>query len=142
MVTEFRKQVDVLKADDALGLVYGYAVVCCEDGKPYFDSYGDHVPESVMVKHAADFMLSARVSTDMHARKDGKPVPDGTVVFAFPMTADIAKSFGFENVKKTGLLIAMRPSPEVYAKFKSGEYTGFSIGGFRGEDEIVKESAA
>lgn len=141
MTTEFRKNCEVLKTSDELGLVYGYAIVCLEDGKPYFDSYGDHIPEAVMVKHAADFMLSARVTTDDHARDaDRKPVPDGHVVFAFPMTVEIGKSLGFD-VKKSGLIVAMKPSEEVYKKFKSGEYTGFSIGGYRGEDEPFKESA-
>lgn len=140
MSTAFSKTCEVMKTDDELGLVFGLAVVCLEDGKPYFDSYGDHVPEDVMLKHAADFMANSRVSTDMHAREDGKPVPDGSVVFAFPLTSAIAKSLGFEP-KRTGLLIGMKPSPEVFAKFKSGEYTGFSIGGFRGEDEPVKETA-
>lgn len=139
MSTEFRKTCEVMKTDDSLGLVFGLAVVCLEDGKPYFDSYGDHVPEDVMLKHAADFMANSRVSTDMHARADGAPVPDGTVVFAFPLTTEIAKALGIETLKRSGLLIGMKPSPEVFAKFKSGEYTGFSLGGFRGVDEPVKD---
>lgn len=140
MSIEFRKTGEVIKTSDELGLVFGLAIVCLEDGKPYFDSYGDHVPEDVMLKHAADFMANSRISTDMHARADGKPVQDGSVVFAFPFTTEIAKSLGIETVKRTGLLIGMKPSPAVFKKFKSGEYTGFSIGGFRGVDEPVKDA--
>jgi hypothetical protein len=59
-------------------------------------------------------------------------------VFAFPMTTDIAKAFGVET-KTTGLMIGLKPDNNaMLAKFKSGELTGFSIGGFRIEDEGVE----
>ena len=44
------------------------------------------------------------------------------------MTEDITKALGIE-VKKTGLIIAIRPDPQMLEKFKSGELKGFSIGG-------------
>lgn len=139
MATEFTKTCTVLKTSDELGLVYGYAIVCLENGQPYFDESPthDHIPEAVMVKYAAEFMLNSRVNTNMHEREGSDPVPDGTVVFAFPLTLEIAKALGFETIKKTGLIVGIRPSAAVYAKFKSGEYTGFSIGGYRGEDEAA-----
>jgi hypothetical protein len=58
------------------------------------------------------------------------------VVFGFPLTEEIAKSLAIES-RAHGLLIAMRPSPDVLAKFKDGTYTGFSIGGARITDEEV-----
>lgn len=130
---EFETDAQVCKVDEGLGLVFGYAIVCKQDGKDYFDVQGDHIPESAMLDAAADFMLSSRVSKDMHVGE-----ADGTVVFAFPMTTDIAKAFGIET-KTTGLMIAMKPSPDVLQKFASGEYTGFSIGGRRIEDEPVED---
>jgi hypothetical protein len=36
-------------------------------------------------------------------------------------------------------MVAVEPSPEVLQKFKSGEYTGFSIGGAYIENELVEE---
>jgi len=33
------------------------------------------------------------------------------------------------QTERTGMLIGMRPNAEVMAKFKSGEYRGFSVGG-------------
>lgn len=121
----------VAKVDETLGLVFGYAIVCKQDGEPYFDVQGDHITEEAMLKAAADFMESARVAKEMHAGEQ-----KGSIVFAFPLTADIAKALDLE-VKKTGLLIAMKPSPDMLEKFKKGEYTGFSIGGYRGTDEEV-----
>jgi Putative phage serine protease XkdF len=122
---------NVVKVDADLGLVFGFAIVCKRDGENYFDLQGDHITESAMLKASADFMLHSRVSKDMH---EGDA--DGTVVFAFPMTSDIAKAMDI-TTKQTGLLIAMKPSAAVLAKFKDGIYTGFSIGGSRIKDEVV-----
>lgn len=124
-------QADVLKVDDSLGLVFGWGIVCNQFGKAYFDTQGDHIPESSMLEAATDFMLNSRVSGDMHVKADG------SVVFAFPLTTDIAKAFGIES-DVTGLMIAIKPSDEVLAKFKSGDYTGFSIGGKYIDNETVE----
>jgi hypothetical protein len=121
----------VVKVNAKLGLVFGYAVVCKVEGEDFYDHHQDHIPEESMLKAAVGFMKSDRVSGDMHARDaDDQPVQDGNVVFAFPMTQEIADSLGIV-VKQTGLLVAMQPSPSVLKKFESGEYTGFSIGGRR-----------
>ena len=128
---------EVVKVDDELGLVFGFAIVSKVDGEPYFDSQGDHIPEDAMLEAATDFMLSSRMSGDMHNRDEsGAPVQDGDVVFAFPLTEEVAKAMGIET-QKTGLMVAVKPSADVLAKYKSGEYQGFSIGGTRGEDEDV-----
>lgn len=129
-ITKFRKYAEVQKVDEELGLVLGWAIVCSENGEPYFDLQGDHITEEAMFKAAADFMQHSREMTEMH--EEGA----GTIVFAFPMTGEVQKAFGIE-CEKTGLLIAAKPDPDTLEKFKSGELTGFSIGGVRGEDEEV-----
>ena len=127
----FDRKAQVMKVNSELGLVFGFAVVSTEDGKPYFDHQGDHIPEDAMLKAAADFMEHSRIAKEMHAGDQ-----QGSVVFAFPLTMDIAKALGIET-KQTGLLIAMKPSAGVLAKFQDGTYTGFSIGGTYGEMEAV-----
>lgn len=134
MAKEKRVYTEVTKVDDSLGLVMGFAIICAEDGEPYFDLQGDHIPEDSMVKAATDFMLNSRVAKDMH---EGEAA--GGIVFAWPMTAEIAEAMGIVT-KRTGLMIAMKPdSDDMLEKFRSGEYTGFSIGGTRLEDEDVTE---
>lgn len=126
---------ETVKVNSELGLVFGWGIVCKIDGEPYFDTQRDHIPEDSMLKAAADFMEKSRMSGDMHARSaSGEPIPDGQVVFSFPLTTDIAKALGIE-CNKTGWLVALKPSPDVLAKYASGEYTGFSIGGSRLKDE-------
>lgn len=131
MADAFQLAAQVCKVDDALGVVFGWAIVCEENGRPYVDLQGDHVGEATMLKAAAAFADGARVAKEMH---EGAPV--GTVLFVWPMTADIAKAVGVQT-QRTGLLIGMRPAPETMAKFRSGEFTGFSIGG-RGTRRKVK----
>lgn len=120
------------KIDEELGLVMGFAIVCKEGGKDYFDLQGDHIPEDAMLDAATDFMRNSRKALQMHS---GGQI--GEIVFAFPLTTDIAKAFDIDT-PTTGLMIAMRPeSDEVMAKFRSGEYTGFSMGGAYLENESV-----
>jgi len=128
---QFEVRAEVLKVDDTLGLVMGYAIVCKEGGEDYYDLQGDHIPEDAMLKASLDFMENSQVAKEMHTGER-----TGTIVFAWPLTTEVAKSFGM-TVEKTGLLIAVRPDPDMLAKFKDGTLTGFSIGGSRLEDEEV-----
>lgn len=129
---QFRTNTDVTKVDATLGLVLGWAIVSKVDGQPYFDKQGDHIPEDAMLKAATDFMLSARTAKAMHVGESR-----GTIVFAWPMTEEIAKAYGIETGGKFGLMVAAKFDEGVMAKFADGSYTGFSIGGYRGVDEDV-----
>lgn len=127
----FEVRGEFLKADESLGLVFGWGVICTQKGEPYYDLQGDHIPEDVMLKALTDFMLHSRVAKEMHS---GDAI--GSVVFAFPLTAEVSKAYGI-TCDKTGMMIAMRPAADVVGKYKSGEYTGFSIGGICTDAEEV-----
>lgn len=115
---------NVAKVDKGLGLIFGWAIVCTEDDRPYYDTQGDYIPEDVMLKASSDFMQSDRVSLDMHNGES-----EGQVVFAMPITKEIADSMGILT-DKTGLMIAVKPdSDAMLERYAKGEYTGFSIGG-------------
>lgn len=124
-------KIELIKFDENLGLVLGWAIVCKEDGEPYFDTQGDHIPEDAMLKASAEFMAHSRVAKEMHR---GDPV--GAFVFAFPVTDEICKAMGIES-RRTGLMVGVRPSADVLAKARAGKLTGFSIGGKRVVDERV-----
>lgn len=121
----------IAKVDTSLGLVFGWAIISTENGVQYFDKQEDHIPDESMLAAAADFMQSDRVHKEMHAGG-----AKGQIVFAWPMTAEIAKAFGI-TTPKTGLMVAAKPDAATLAKFVSGELTGFSIGGTRVVDEVV-----
>jgi hypothetical protein len=130
-MSDFEIRAEVLKVDATLGLVMGFALICKENGEPYFDLQGDHVPEETMLKAALDFMENSRMAKEQHVGDEC-----GSVVFAFPLTEDIAKAFNIQT-ERTGLMIAMRPNGDMLKKFQLGELTGFSIGGKRIKDEEV-----
>lgn len=125
---------EFVKADAELGLILGWGIICTEAGEPYFDLQGDHIPDDAMLAAAADFMKHSREAKEMHS---GGRV--GDIVFAFPMTKEVAQSFGF-GVSKTGLLLGMMPDdPGTLERARNGELAGFSIGGFRIDDEEVED---
>ena len=132
-VKDFKSDCKFIKTDNSLGLVFGWAIVCKQDGQEYYDTQDDHIPEDSMLRASADFMKNSRVSLDMHSGDK-----TGDVVFAFPMTSEIAESLGIVT-KNTGLLIAIKPSEEIFKQFQSGARTGFSIGGRRVKDEIIND---
>jgi hypothetical protein len=132
--------VKVEKVDSSLGVVLGWAIVSKVNGEDYYDLNVDHegphkgkrvpehIPEDVMAKCGLDFVDAGAIGNEMH---EGPDV--GSYPFVFPMTSDaFAKLFGVDDVPpKTGLLVGYRPPADVLAKFKTGEYTGFSIEGRR-----------
>jgi hypothetical protein len=123
-----------VKADPGLGIIFGWAIVSSENGEPYYDTQGDHIPEDAMLKAAADFMQSRRTLKIMH---HGRKI--GTVLFAWPMTEDISKAMGVDGAR-TGLMIGVKPDKRaVLERFASGKFTGFSIGGNRIIDEAVED---
>ena len=61
----------------------------------------------------------------------------GDVPLGFPLTVEIAEALKIKS-DHYGFLAGIRPDPPMLEKFKSGEYTGFSLGGFRGEDRILE----
>lgn len=124
---------DLIKVDESLGLVFGFAVVSNVEGEPYFDSQGDHIPEDALMRASLDFAEHSRISKEMH-RPDSE---EGSVVFIFPLTTEVAKSLDIET-KQTGLLIGMKPPADVFEKFRDGTYKGFSIGGMYVETEEVE----
>jgi len=121
---QFRTPVQVCKVDAELGIVFGFAVVCKSGGEDYFDLQGHCIPEDEMLQASAEFMAGSRVAKEMHGREPG----EGTVVYAFPLTSEIARALSIRT-EMTGLLIGMRPAPEVLAKFQDGTYKGFSVAG-------------
>jgi len=134
-VAEIAKRFDaeVAKVDSDIGVVFGYAIVCKNGDDAYYDTQGDHITEQAMLEATSAYMQSDRIAKIMHK---GEPI--GTVLHSFPLTAEIAKSLGL-SAAKTGWLIGFKPdSGDVLDKFRTGELSGFSIGGRRITEEVVE----
>jgi hypothetical protein len=126
----------VVKTDPEQGLVFCWAFTTKLAGEAYHDLHGDAIEETDLVKVCAEFMAGARAVDEMH---DGEQT--GQVIFGMPLTAEVAKAFGVETDTE-GFMVAIKPAPDVFAKFKSGEYTGVSIEGtgIREEISLVKRA--
>lgn len=122
-----------------LGLVLGWSIICKVDGQDYYDlnidkngeRVAEHITEAAMLKAAADFGKGMRPGNDMHDGPDA-----GQYAFIFPLTTEIAKALGV-TTRTTGLLVGYHAPPEILAKYKRGEYTGFSIEGSRIKSEEI-----
>lgn len=118
----------VFKAEQAsvladMGLVVGKAMVFTEKGLDHYDLQGDHIPKSVGVPAIFDFAINSRSHKIMHR---GAPV--GQFAFMFPIVSETCKALGIE-ADWEGVAIGFCPDPDIFAKFVSGEFRGFSIGG-------------
>lgn len=124
------KQKQVFKVDDALGIVFGFGLICSkvENGQvvKFYDSDNQYISEQTMLKATAEFMESERINNNDHTPGDTADV--GVVVFSFPLTQDIAKSMGIQS-DFYGWMVGVKPDAETLTKFQTGEYTGFSIEG-------------
>lgn len=122
----------------------------------HYDTQGHHIPENEMLQASVEFSkgvgearaemiakalvesilaadgemddgdvteLVKRASKDMH---EGDDIQE--VVQMLPVTEELAKALEWD-IKKTGLVIALKPTADVLALYKSGARTGFSMGG-------------
>lgn len=125
---EVKATARVAKLSDELGLVFGWALTTKANHVDYIDLQGDNVVEEDLIKVAAEWMSAGGAADTMHDR-----VHDGGAVFCMPMTYEVAKAFFGDKIGGElgtyGLMVAIKPSVEDFAKFKTGELTGFSIDG-------------
>lgn len=121
----------ILKTDDEQRLVYGWASVITEDGKPLVDRQGDVIEADTMVKAVNKFMEHIRVGKMMHK---GDQV--GQVVHSMPLTNEIGEALGISSSRE-GWIVALKVfDDEVWSLVKSGQLTAFSIGGKAKRKEV------
>ena len=113
----------VSKMDESLGLVIGMSIVTAIDGVPYTDLQGDEVQEQELLKTVVEFM-EAGAPTDTQHNREG----DGRVVLSWVFDQETNDALEVKS-RKFGWATGMKVSKATFAKFKSGEYTGFSIDG-------------
>lgn len=128
--------VKVAGTDDS-PLVYAWAFTVTDDkGQPFTDLQGDQIQDD-FIKAAEEYVASGAPVDEMHQEQQ-----TGRLAFAFPMNPSIAGAFlgkGIgDQVKTSGLMVAVRPSAEALAKIRSGEYRGLSIGGVGIREPIGK----
>ena len=120
----------IAKVETSQGLVFGWGQVFLERTEKgldqYYDTDNDAFDEEGAVPAWDGLMSEGRV---LKANHQGEQI--GDIVFAMPFTSSLAKSFGFdlETIPRTGVLVGVRPQPDIFAKYESGEWDSFSVGG-------------
>lgn len=132
-VSELTKNIEgqILKADNDQRMVWGWASVITENGVPVVDSQGDVIKSETLMKAATDFMLSTRVTKEMHM--GGKV---GEFIHSLPLTKDIADALGIKSDKEGWIVACKVYDDAVWQKVKSGELKAFSIGGRAKREKI------
>ena len=114
----------VLKIDETLKTVFGWASVIEENGLTVVDRQGDMISEPTLQKAVHGYIMDERAGKVMHK---GKRVAD--VVESLVMTKDLQKALGID-LNKSGWLIGMKiRDEELWKQVKSGDFPTFSIGG-------------
>lgn len=121
---DFTIRGNILKTDNEQRMVWGWASVISKDGVPVVDSQGDVILPDTLMKAATEFMLSLRVTKEMHS--GGKI---GEFVHSFPVTKELADALGIVTNQEGWIVACKVYDDATWQKVKSGELSAFSIGG-------------
>lgn len=119
------------KVNDDLQQVFGWASIVEKDGEKIVDLQGDYIAIEEVEKSAYEYVHKSRKGGDMHLKDDfGSPVSKSHMIESFVVTPEKKQALGLPESAPTGWWVGYQINdPELWAKVKSGERTGFSIHG-------------
>jgi hypothetical protein len=118
------------KVDADKQQVFGWASVVELNGEPIVDLQGDYISPDEMEKSAYEYVIKSRKGGDMHLRDEWNPVQKSEMIESFIVTPEKKAAMGIPDSVPTGWWVGFQVrDPQVWAKVKSGERTGFSIHG-------------
>lgn len=122
------------KTDDEQRLVFGWASIVSAAGVEIVDSQSDVLCAVSLESSVYKYVEESRTAGAMHQQ-----MGVGTLVECFVSTPSKLAKLGLpENALPTGAWVGFRISDDdTWTKIKSGEYTGFSIGGVGSHEEIA-----
>lgn len=111
--------------------VFGWASIVEMNGEKVVDLQGDYISIDEVEKSGYEYVMKSRKGGDMHLR-DGfdKPVHASEMIESFIVTPEKKQALNLPEETPVGWWVGYQVNdPEVWAKVKSGERTGFSIHG-------------
>lgn len=128
---EVRWDGDISKVDEDKRQVFGWASVVELGGEPVVDLQGDYISIEEVEKSAYEYIQKSRKGGDMHLRDEwNEPKHSSDMIESFVVTPEKKKALGLPEDMPTGWWVGYQVNdPDLWAKVKSGERTGFSIHG-------------
>jgi Putative phage serine protease XkdF len=118
------------KADPDKQQIFGWASVVEVNGESVVDLQGDRISPDEMEKAGYEYVMKSRKGGDMHLRDDWQPVQKSEMIESFIVTPEKRDAMGLPDSVPSGWWVGFQVrDPDVWAKVKSGERTGFSIHG-------------
>ena len=110
--------------------VFGWASIVELNGEPVVDLQGDYISIDEVEKSGYDYVKKSRKGGDMHLRDGDQPVHASDMIESFIVTPEKKQALGLPDEMPVGWWVGYQVNdPDVWAKVKSGERTGFSIHG-------------
>jgi hypothetical protein len=121
---------EISKADVDKQQIFGWASVVEVNGEPIVDLQGDRISIDEMEKAGYEYVMKSRKGGDMHLRNDWSPIQKSEMIESFIVTPEKRDAMGLPDSVPSGWWVGFKvQDPQVWAKVKSGERTGFSIHG-------------
>jgi hypothetical protein len=121
---------EIAKADVDKQQIFGWASVIEVNGEPVVDLQGDYISPDEMEKAGYEYVMKSRKGGDMHLRDEWQPVQKSEMIESFIVTDEKKQALGLPDSVPTGWWVGFQvEDPDIWAKVKSGERTGFSIHG-------------
>jgi hypothetical protein len=137
--TAFAKRSPVaIDFDKKLGRAVGWACFSKKGGEPYVDLHGDHFPDDELFK-AVDGLMKLPLA-DRQINVDHAGGARGTIVTAYALTEDVAKSLGADTGGDYGIVVTFEPDGELMKAIEAGTVC-LSIEGKAHDVETVAKAA-
>jgi len=121
---------EIAKANLDKQQLFGWASVVEVNGEPVVDLQGDVISPEEMEKAGYSYVMKSRKGGDMHLRDNWSPIQKSEMIESFIVTPEKRQAMGLPDSVPTGWWVGFQvQDPDVWAKVKSGERTGFSIHG-------------
>lgn len=128
-----------IRFDKKLGRAVGWACFSKKAGEEYVDLHGDHFPDDELFK-AVDALMKLPVEKrELNVEHAG--AARGTIVTAFALGEDIAKSLTCDTGGNYGVLASVEPDAALLKSIEAGELLCWSIEGLAHDVETITKSA-
>lgn len=137
---EFERTADsAVRFVKKLGRCIGWGCFSKKAGTEYDDLHGDHFPDDELFAAVGGLMKTDFTQREIDIEHLG--AAQGSIVTAWAMTEDVAKSLGVDTAGNYGVLVDFEPSADLLKSIESGEMFALSMFGTAVAEPVAKSGA-